>query len=399
MTVLDRNLIVPTGMNFAAHNTRKDKDTGNTIVEGLKIFKAGSFADSMGFRRTWEKEHLAQMIFHHNLLKENGIFQHVPWREDHSFSMAKVIGYLENPRVEDIFLLGDLRITEEWALAKWESGTYRARSLEVGAYETNDEAFYWPTIMGVAFVDIGAVEGLHSQNKSPKDKAFASFSLTMQDEGETSVSGENKDNQGGTPPADPNAGGQGGGTTPPADPNAGGNGGGTTPPADPNAGGGAGGTTPPADPNAQHGRQVPGAHAFRVNGATTQDYSAVQAHIDTLEGFRKETGEAHRKDFVSSLASQNKIMATQVDSLTEVALGLTDEAFAKFKESYGAAPGAPLFSNHGQQGGGSPTPNAQDDEREVLEARVKMHRQAGMSQENIEKTESFKKLQALQAAS
>lgn len=380
MTVLDRGLIVPSGQNFAKHTITKDKDTGNSIVQGLKIFKAGSFSDSMGFRRTWEKEHLAQMIFHYNLLSEAGIFPNVPWREDHSFSMSKVIGYLENPRVEDIFLMGDLRITEEWALAKWESGTYRARSLEVGAYETNDEAFYWPAIMGVAFVDIGAVEGLHSQNKSPKEKAFASFSLTMQDEGDKTVTTPEETAAAEKAAADKAAADKAAADKAAADKKA----------ADDKA----------AADAAQHAKTVPGAYAFRVNGAQVQDYSAVQAHIDTLEGFRKETGESHRKEFVKGLGESNKIMATQVDSLTEVALGLTDDQFTKFKESYGAAEGAPLFSNHGQQGGGTPSgTDAKADQIEVLEAQVKMHKHAGMTQENIEKTESFKKLQLLKAAS
>src|SRR5438045_1764581 len=52
---------------------RLDGADGGPIgsVKDIKIFKAGTFRDSLGRQNTWSAEHLQQMAFHFNLLKAN----------------------------------------------------------------------------------------------------------------------------------------------------------------------------------------------------------------------------------------------------------------------------------------------------------------------------------------
>lgn len=372
-------------------------------IERLKVFRSGSFRDSMGVQRTWETEHLEQMVFHYTMLRDRGTFPNVPVREGHRElfgSGGSVIGYFDNlyrEREGDIeFLFADLDLTEPEAFAKWERGTFRARSLEVGMYEDNNDAPYWPVVMGVAFVDIPAVEGLYS--KPPTDHTKYHFAQVVMDEKENLVSDQSGT---GTPPA----------PTPPAPPAAPAA---AAPPAAPAAP-----PAPPAPPaaptapapaapvegQANHSAPTPGAFAFSINGQPTHDYAAVQAHIATLEGVVKETTETNRKAFVEGLAHSNKIAATQVESLTAIALGLSADQFTAFSASYEAAPKLGLFGQHGVQDGGTPpasdgsitgsTTGTGDDDPTVLEARVKMHRQSGMSEDKVKETSSYKRLVAL----
>lgn len=392
---------VPSGMATGDAHFAKNK-SGTGTITGLRIFKAGTFKDSMGYQRTWLEEHLEQMVFNFDLLRSKGILPHVPVREGHPGifgSGGTVVGYFLNLRVEKAdetsFLVSDLEITEPDAVGKWERGTYRGRSLEVGMYEDNNETTYWPTVMGVAFVDIPAVEGLYSraQQNSPDQKSKFHFSQTLMDDDKetTPMAGENQNGGGQTPPTPPAGDGQGQQQQPPA----------PTPPAPE--------PTPPAPapapaPGGEHSNQGTAQH-FTINGVQTADFAAVQAHINTLEGFRKETTEQARKDFVTSLATDKKIAAGQVESLQELALTYSDAQFDAFKASYAAAPTMSLLSNHAGSGGTPTDPGAgnsstsKDDEVSILTEQIAMHKRAGMSQDKIEKLPSYKRLQALQSQS
>lgn len=388
--------------------------SGGALLKGMRIFKRGTFKDSMGYERTWEDAHLEQMVFHFKLLRDGGNFPNVPLRVDHSFSANSVVGYLADvyrDEDDDQFLASDVEITEPDAYAKWERGTYRSRSLEVGMYETNDGAMYWPVVMGLAFVDIPAVEGLHRAASHGAHFFFASADDTK----ETSVS---ENTNGGAAGGGTQDGGAGGGqpqptaTPAPAAPSttetaggdgatAGGEGAGT---AASNGGGGA-----PAAGGSQAQHAASQVHTFTVNGQPTQDFGAVQRHIATLEQFRADTIETGRKAFVAGLAEANKISATQIDDLTDLALGMNDEQYAKFCKSYDAAPTSSLFAQHGaggeggggtgggDGGGGAAGGQSLTDQIEVLEETIAQHKRAGMSQEKIEKTSSFQRLQALKA--
>ena len=52
-------------------------------VEGMPVFRSGTFRDSMGFQNTWESMHMREMVLHYNHLKDSGIFADVPVRAGH----------------------------------------------------------------------------------------------------------------------------------------------------------------------------------------------------------------------------------------------------------------------------------------------------------------------------
>lgn len=339
----------------------KKNDNGSGQLQAMKIFRAGTFKDSIGIQHTWDPEHLHQMVFHFNLLKDKGVLPNVPVRVDHSFSAAKVIGWITSLEVKDNFLLMNADITEPDAVEKIDRGTYRNRSAEVGMYETNAEAFYWPVLQGVAFVDLAAVEGLYSA--TPRR-------YTILDDKESTVPEEPTPPTPPAPPAPP-------APTPPA----------PAPPA----------PTPPAPaPPAPASPQT-----FNVNGQTTSDFAAVQTHIAALETFRRETMSAARSTFVTDLAKNNRIAAPQVESMTAHAQSLTDEQWEGFKKTWENAPANALLGN--QHNGVTNPANAGEQENvpselETVKEIVAMHAKAGMTPDQISKTPSGIKLAALTAA-
>lgn len=142
--------------------------TGNG-VKGLRIFKtAKGLKDSKGRAKDWSREDLEQMVGNFHLLREKNILPNVPIRENHSRDVKLIGGYFSNISVSTVpdergnfFLEADIDFTEPDMQAKYERGTYRNRSIEIGAYETNDGEIYFPVVLGLAFCDIPAVEGLY----------------------------------------------------------------------------------------------------------------------------------------------------------------------------------------------------------------------------------------------
>lgn len=386
-------------------------DNGTHIIENLRIFKVGTFTDMFGVEATWDDIHLEAMIAHFHLLRDGGYLVDVPVRADHSISVKDVVGYyvdIYRDPDDPQFLSASIEITEDDAWEKWERRTWRSRSIEIGMYETNDGKRFYPVVTGLAFVDIGAVEGLHArprndfqfhqvvtdtEENSPMqvpdintepDKWIAAvnyaawvqsanFAQACQD-WERAVNYAHALQQ----------------------------------QADQAAGGGDTGTqTPPAQPPAitggqpqPHRQPVQTPMAFRVNGGQTTDFMAVQAHIDALEQFRTEQFQSGRSEFVKRLAEQNKIAATQIADLTSHALSLNDEQFAHFKKTYEAAPSLAAFgtfSGSGDGHGGPPLPpdgGNQGGDVELAKEIVAQHRLSGMSEDQVKATASFRKLVA-----
>lgn len=145
----------------AVSSATEPKIVGNSVT-GLRIFRAGTFADSTGKRSRYTRADLDKMVENFDKLTTGGIFPHVPVREDHTRSIASVIGYFTALRRDGNFLVADIEFTEPPAVQKYANKTYRARSAEVGDYIDNDGTSYNPCILGVAFCDIPAVEGLYA---------------------------------------------------------------------------------------------------------------------------------------------------------------------------------------------------------------------------------------------
>lgn len=375
-------------------------ENGNYGIEGLRIFKAGTFKDSLGIERTWTSIHLDQMVLHFNYLAGNDIFPNVPVRKDHSYSVEDVVGWItkvyKDPD-DDIFLCCDMELVDAEAYEAWEGGKYRNRSLEVGEYETNDGEVYWPTIMGVAFVDIPAVEGLHSrgtsdaffteahvkEDKTPMDHdtfmracAYAAwvdaanYAKALDDWSRAATYAAALDQWA-------------------------------------NAANFAQGLSDAglldaftaSQTQADHGRN--GNHSFRVNGTHTNDFSAVQRHIDALEATQKEARASYRTGYVESLVTDGKITPAMKDNFTKLVLGMTDDAFKDFSAGYDAAPKLSIFENHGG-GNGDPGQGAgQSDPSEdlVILQEIVDNLSVSMDHDKLVKTSAYQKLQAAKAKS
>lgn len=351
---------------FTGHKIDKQAD-GTSIVRDVPVFKVGTFRDSMGEQHTWNKEQLDRMVQNFNLLKSNDTFPNVPVRADHSYSIDKVFGYLESVRADDAFMYADIHVTEPTALDKLARGTYRSRSLEVGTYADNNDFPYWPTVFGLAYVDIPAVEGLHG--KASNEISY--FSMIP-----------DKENSVGTENTQPISGGLNLHLHTTAAPTASG-----TPAA------------PAAD--STHGALAK-PHTFRINDADEKDYAKVQQHIAILEGFRKTSIEIGRADFVKGLAKDGKIAAPQEAPLIAMVTDMDDTKYEQFKAVYEVAPKLSVFELHGNQSGNSePTPGGEVDPKkdaiEIYESQLKDLRRSGMSEEKIKTSTPARKLAELKS--
>ncbi len=352
------------------------KDNGRLVLERFAVFRSGTFADSMGIENTWEEIHIKNMVDNFKHLRDNGTFDDVPIRDGHPGWLihgmdgnGKVVGWhtdLESEELESPhdgqkyhYLFGKIEITDPYARQQIENGTWRNRSAEIGTYVTNSKAEHWPVYMGVAFVDIPAVEGL--KFSSPQGHATPKLYVMMDREtgvGDTTAAPVNQPNAGA--PAQGNA-----------------------------------AALPFAAPSA------PAMQVYAVNGVQVSDPVAVQAHITALEQFRRDTTEQNRLNFVNGLAAgpNPRIAATQVEALGKFALGLTPEQYEAWTATWGEAPVPSVLGNHGA--GVTNADNAAEapadpkaDQIEVWKATVRQHALAGTPKAVIEKTASYKALVA-----
>lgn len=355
-----------------------DEKTVGLFITGLPIFRSGTFADSMGFVQTWEPEHIHQMVMNYGILTSRGIFSDVPVRKGHpspfTNSMDEVIGYIhslstgvfESPidGEKHTYLLADFDVIEEQAAKRIDEGLWRNRSSEIGYYVTNNESEFYPVLTGFAWVDIPAVEGLNfSMLPGVNDKYSVIVDQTKE---EAPVANENTGAQGTSNHGAPAVPGT------------------------------------PAVPSIPAATVQPLSFSYGA-GLTTQDYSVVQAYMKGLEDenaelklFQTETQRANRKAFITGLATTNKILASQVEGLTEFALSLSDDQWNKYAASYEAAPSLPLLGEHAAtaQQGGTQAPTAQElaiAEAQRVYARLKV---SGMTDEQLKQTGPYKTLQA-----
>lgn len=329
-------------------------DMGSGSVErGLKIFKAGTFKDSRGVQATWTAEHLKSMAENFATLKNSGVFPKVPVRVDHTGSANGVVGWLENVYVQGNFLLADVQFTEPDAAQKYQRGTYANRSIELGKYETNGDnpKTYDPTVMGLAFVDIPAVEGLHGRASDVSVFHLVEESEPMQ---VFKINGQDVSDAAAVQAA-------------------------------------------LIDLESRASAQ---AFTFKLHGGEdTTDFAKVQAHIVTLEKDRDDKLVAERQAFVKQLATDGKIGEAQTEMLTEVAVGMAPDQFEKFCKGYENAPKLTIFEKHGESGtdtGGATDPKAA--QMKIYEAQIDMFRRGGMSAERLQKTQAHIALQDLKTA-
>lgn len=134
---------------------------------------------------------------------------------------------------------------------------------------------------------------------------------------------------------------------------------------------------------------------FRLgDGTETVDPRVVQNRLSALEQFQKDTMENNRKDFVKSLASDNKILASHMTKVENFALALSPEMYEQWRTSWDAVPVSSVLqeppvmpSQGGQQN--------KDEEIDILTQTVMAHKRGGMKEAQIKNTESYKKLMIL----
>jgi hypothetical protein len=461
---------------------------GTYIIHGKKVFRAGTFKDSRGVQRTWTTDQLDQMVANFHALRTTGALVGVPLRVDHSFSARDLVGW-----ISDLYLIGeyvhaDLHFTEPDAYRKWQTGTYEPVSAEVAPYETNNGDIFTPTLIGVAFVDIPAVEGLYrasgvapkervtavpiessvldSQSGSVYERGQEAQSMTIKndpdlagmttaelterfagsavhqtapieeevEEGvededstvgdassegaadEAEVEGESDGDTEAAPveagdlqvseteesPVDPAvvtaALGALDGVGPPSVPEV------TEDEADDDEDA-AEAESAASEPPAVHGSPVGQVASFRVNGVPLSDPSVVQAHIDALEQFRSQTLDQSRRDFVTGLVRENKILAGQAEPMTDLALSMDDAQFSKFMQTFESASANPLLGTHGRHGGdagqghsGGQSFEKAHEEMRTLEEVVARLKMAGKSDDEIQRTTAYAKLTELKTS-
>lgn len=359
-------------------------------VTGVPVFRSGTFADSLGDVMTWTPLQMSQAVANFNSLKDTGVVASVPVRKGHGAlfgdRMDTLIGWHTGLTVqkhanpvdgsEQTYLLADFDIFDEQAMERISNGDWPNRSAEIGTYFTNDNAEIFPAYLGFAFVDLPAVEGLNFGKQDVEQK----YTVLL----DQPVSKENSVSAPAAPPVEPGA------TTPPAVP--------AVPPVAP---------TPPAavEPPAAAPAQFTAPVApslFKVNGSDVSDFAAVQSHITGLETFRKETLETARKDFVSNLAKDNKIVGAQIEPLQAFALGLSEDSYTAWVATYETAVANPAFANHtagaNNTGAGNGRTAEVESELQTVTAIVNQHKLAGMPKEKLEKLTSYQRMIALEAA-
>lgn len=374
---------------------RFDLESG---TQGLRlfdvpVFRSGEFADSMGEVKVWTDLDIQQMANNFAMLADSGILPKVPVRCDHfsifSGGLAGQIGYHENVRAEArtspidgaeyTYLMADMVILRPDAIDNVLSGLWSNRSAEIGPYSTNfsggESRRYEPVLLGTAFVDIPAVEGLTFAKKEATASAGASPTIILEEsmgatEKTAATSATGKENEGGT--------------------------------------------TQHSAPRASF--------EFRIGNDTTSDFASVQRHIDaqaeqitaqsaeltSLREFQSAALTKERTDFVEGLKNGNVITAPQAEKFSKLVLSMDAEGFEMFKSAYADADTSPILGNYAPAdnvapGASADTPGSQafsqhrdqeTDADSILRDQVKMHAMGGATAEQIAKYDCFAKLKA-----
>jgi hypothetical protein len=351
-------------------------DTGR-IVRDQKVFRVGTFTSMHGRTRTWTAEDLELAVQNFYKLRAENIIPNVPVREDHTQSVKDIVAYFTSIRREGDVLLADWEWVDDSAKAKWDAKKYRNRSVEIGQYVTNDGQTYDPVVLGLAFVDHPAVEGLYriaqsgdqtmtKENETPEEKQ-----AREQKEWDDAVAAQAATAQAAADQAAAAA-AAAAAANPPA-------------------------PAPTPQPVGAHANAQMQVHSFTIGGRQTNDYAAVQAHIAGLETFRQESIDGAKKAFVDKLVSDKIVTGPQGVAFHGLVKTMDADQFAAFQAGFEGMPAANLFGRHdlGDGGGGGAEGDAKSDRISVLEGVVANHRATGISQEDLAKKSSFIELQTL----
>ncbi|AKL88182.1 hypothetical protein GMA3_5 [Gordonia phage GMA3] len=343
-------------------------DKSILAVKDVPVFRSGSFRDSMGFPHEFDDYAMESMVRNYDHLKAQGIFSDVPVRNGHPSPfrsrMQELVGYVTAMRTEKrtaphdgseyTYLIADFEIIDDDAQKNIESGLWRNRSSEIGTYVDNRENEYGPAFMGVAYVDIPAVEGLNGFSKAD-DRSDEKVHFIMEDQKMGDI------------------------------------------------------ITPP-----KPGEKTPfsfslGGQDGITDGKAVQEYinkieserddfqsnlKKVTTERDRLQEFRDNIVNSEREDFVTSLVDSGKVLAPQKEQLVELAKGLSPEQFETWKGSYENVATQEVLENHGNSGQQKPNQNADDQARKDYEDDVNTVKIlfGKMDAEKVKSTEAYKRV-------
>lgn len=320
---------------------------GNYIVRGLSVFKVGPFVDANGNKGNFTPDDLRAMVDNFHALRDSGVFEDVPGREDHTRTIQNVTGYVTNAYTDGVKLYVDFQFTRKECAELYANGTYRNRSVEAGPYEMNDGNTLFPVLKGFAFCDIPAVEGLNgSAQNDPNKHEETPVEITVNGVKHTDLAAA----QAAIQKLE------------------------------------AAKVTPPA--------------TFQCNGADVTDPTKVQAHINHLEENEATAKQETRAAFVATLVDKKQLLAAKRDEAVEFVKGLSDEMFESYKAQWDGVPANAAFERHASGGNGNDEnqnggKNEAAEKIAVLEETVRMHVNAGMPADVLAKQPSFVKLQKL----
>lgn len=400
---IDLHLNSPGGEIFdglAIYNALKQNKAEVTVyVDGLAA-SAASFIAQAGDKVIMARN--AQMMIHDGIAMAYG-------NEQDMLDTAELLGKLSN-NIADIYAQSakkrgfDDSYTEEYyrglmRAELWMNGT---EALEFGlADEVTDsddeEAEKAKNKWDLSFYNSAGREQAESPTR------IAAKAMLLNQEKEKSMGKNSPTNTGGQAPAeDP----EGEGTPDPTG----------TPTGEPNEEGAEvvpdePGQTQPTEPVTADQPETPAPQptasatqqGVMINGKLETDWRIVNQHIASLNAAQAEQRKTFRNEFVQQLAADNKIAATQIDSLQALAQDLTDEQFAGFQASYESVAPSTLFSNHptqadSRQGESQGTQNTSAAEKadriSVLEGTVGMLRRT-MPEDKVVKTNAYAELQML----
>jgi len=330
-------------------------DDGTAVLTRLPVFKTGEFTSNNGKRKKYTSGDLQAIASNFKTLKE-GVLPNVPVRANHGQSVNEIVGYHDRLYVEGDVLYADITFTEPEAAGKWDRGTYRNRSSEIGAYTTNEGEEFDLAFVGMAFVDLPAVEGLDNHYSLARDTGDTVF--TQEDLDAARKEGVDEGYKSGH-----------------------------------TAGLAEGAATAASAFSAPQGAVT----KFSLNGSETDNAEEIQAHIAGLEETVAKFSQDERRRYVEGLAEDNKILASKVDETVELVSKFDAAGFENFKAIYSNSVELPQFQSGdtGNEGGGSTETKLTEMDRHL--AVVDNFRKAGLTEAQIEQSSAYQKIQRLKA--
>lgn len=338
-------------------------ENGSAVLRGFHIFRSGSFKDSRGRQQRITEDDIVALA--DNFTKLRSVFPNVPLRRDHVRSVDNVIGYFDDVYARDGNLYANLTVTEPDAVEKFERGTFRSRSIEVGPYTSNMGDTTAPAVLGLAMVDIPAVEGL-----------FQRYDTTSEESQVAEYTQEELDWALGAAYAQADADSE------------------YDFEADLEWAVAAGFAEAEVAVRAELAKDDDKApFIFRLGeDEQTSDFAAVQRRLDALVQFHSEQTVKAREGFVDSLVIDNKIGAPQRDDLVEFVHTLTADQFSAFQSTYESAPKMESLGTISDDKGSDSSSNPLVAAYATAQETVAFHKRSGMSDAEIHETQSYKRM-------